>query len=273
MSIIAISQGVLSGGEILAERLAERLGYRCVSREAVLEMTAKAYGIPAEDLMLAMGKRPSFWDRVIGERTAHLTFVRTTLCDLARDGNLIYHGLVGHLLLPGISHVIRIRSITDMEVRVAAAMQPEKLTREQALAYIEEVDKERRQWIRFLFDVEWDDPHLYDIVINVSRMHLDTACETVARLTEREEFKPTPASLRAMENLTLSSQVAAALARDSRTWGAAGFAISAEEGVVTISGESHSATIEKTIPLVAGQVAGVKEVRTDIQFIPIPPVG
>ena len=118
MSIIAISRGTFSGGEALAKRVAERLGYQCLSRETNLEAAAKEYGVPAEDLVAAMEKRPPFWQRVLGERTAHLTFVRAALCEQARADNLVYHGLVGHLLLPGIAHVMRVRVIADMDYRI-----------------------------------------------------------------------------------------------------------------------------------------------------------
>ena len=40
MSIITISRGSLSGGQALAERLANRLGYRCISSEALIEAAA-----------------------------------------------------------------------------------------------------------------------------------------------------------------------------------------------------------------------------------------
>ena len=107
MSIIAISRGTFSGGEALAKRVAERLGYPCLSRETNLEAAAKTYGVPAADLVAAMEKRPPFWQRVLGERTTHLMFVRAALCEHAQADNLVFHGLVGHLLLPGISHVVR----------------------------------------------------------------------------------------------------------------------------------------------------------------------
>ncbi len=186
MSIIAISRGTFSGGEALATRVAERLGYPCLSREANLEEAAKTYGVPAMGLVVSMEKRPSFWHRVVGERTTHLTFVRASLCEHAQADNLVYHGLAGHLLLPGISHVIRVRVIADLDYRIKAARAQQELGHGEAVAYIEKVDKERRQWIRFLFDVEWDDPNLYDVVLNLSRVSLGTACETVARLTEQD---------------------------------------------------------------------------------------
>ena len=217
MSIIAISRGTFSGGEALVKRAAERLGYQCLSREANLGVAAEAYGVPPEDLVVAMEKRPSFWQRVVGERSAHLAFVRATPCEQAQADNLVYHGLAGHLLLPGIAHVMRVRIIADMDYRIKAAVQQQELGHAEALAYIEKVDRERRQWVRFLFGVEWDDPDLYDVVLNLSRMSAGTASETVARLTEHEEFMATAESRRAMQNLALASRVRAKPAIDSRT--------------------------------------------------------
>jgi Cytidylate kinase-like family len=116
MSIIAISRGTFSGGEALAKRVAEQLGYRCLSRETILEEAAKACGVPAKDLVGAMEKQPAFWQRVLGERAAHLTFVRAALCAQARADTLVFHGHVGHLLLPRISHVIRVRVFADLDL-------------------------------------------------------------------------------------------------------------------------------------------------------------
>ena len=270
MAIIAISRGTFSGGEALAKRVAERLGYQCLSRETNLEAAAKEYGVPAEALVVAMEKRPSFWQRVVGERIAHLAVVRASLCEHAQADNLVYHGLAGHLLLPGIAHVIRVRVIADLDARIKAARAQQELGHKEALAYIEKVDKERRQWVRFLFDVEWDDPHLYDLVLNLSRLSVGTACETIARLTECDEFKPTADSRRAMQNLALASRVRATLARDARTRDVE-LEVVAEEGVVTITGETHSPAVDEAVDLVARRVDGVKEVRSKVVFIPVYP--
>lgn len=270
MSIIAISRGTFSGGEALAKRVAERLGYQCLSRETNLEAAAKEYGVPAADLVAAMEKRPSFWHRMVGERTAHLAFVRATLCEHAKADNLVYHGLAGHLLLPGVAHVIRVRVIADMDYRIKAARQQQELGHAEALAYIERVDRERRQWVRFLFGVEWDDPNLYDVVLNLSRMGAGTACETVARLTECEEFAPTAESRRAMENLRLASRVRARLATDPRTREGR-FEVAADGGIVTVTGQTNAPAVDQAIETVARAVDGVVEVRSQVIFVPVYP--
>lgn len=263
MSIIAISRGTFSGGEALAQRIAGRLGYQCLSRETNLDAAATRYGVPKEEFAAAMEKRPSFFDRVLGERAAYLTFVRAALCEQAEGGQLVYHGYLGHLLLPGISHVIGVRVIADMEFRLQAASREQKLARTEALAYIERIDQERREWTRFLFGVDWENPHLYDLVLNLSRMSLETAYETVARLIEREEFKPTPTSVEAMKNLTLQSRVSAVLAMDFRTRDAV-LKVTADNGIVTITGTTRWSEVEQAVSAVVRQVVGVKELRKEI---------
>lgn len=265
MSIIAISRGTFSGGEALAKGVAERLGYRCISREVILE-AAWGYGVPAEEMIRAMEKRPPLWERLAGERTVHLVLMQAALCEHARGGNLVYHGHVGHLLLPGIAHVIRVRVIADMESRIQTAMQQQHLSREDAAAYVEKVDKERREWTRFLFDVEWDDPHLYDLILNLSRIDLETASEMVVRLAGNEEFKPTARSVKAMQDLALSSRVSAILATDVRTKGA-DLTVTADDGHVTVTGMTGSRAVMDAIPLVVRQADGVKELHNEVRSI------
>lgn len=269
MSIIAISRGTFSGGEALARRVAERLQYRCLSREANLEAAAQRYMVPADELTTTMDKRPSFWERMLGERAAYLAFVRATLCEEAQGGRLVYHGYLGQFLLAGISHVISVRVIADAGFRIQAAQRQQNCGREDAVAYIGRADKERREWTRFLFEVDWEDPHLYDVVLNLSRMSLDAACETVAQLTEREEFQPNPVSLKAMEDLTLRSRVAAALAMDFRTRGAE-LRVTADDGIVAITGRSRWPEVADAVPNVVRQVAGVKAVKCEITGISPP---
>lgn len=266
MSIIAISRGTFSGGEAVATGIAERLGYRCVSREVLFE-AAWGYGVPAEELMVAMETPPAFWERLGSKRNAQLVFMRAALCEYARGGNLVYHGYLGHRHLPGIGHVLRVRVIADKEYRIRAAMANQHLWRHEAIAYIEKVDKERRQWTRFLFDVDWDDASLYDLVLNLERMSVATACDTVVRLAARPEFTPTAASLKAMRDLALSSQVAAVLAQDPRTADAS-LEVVADDGIVTVTGTTQSPAATEAVPLVARGVEGVKEVRSAVRYLP-----
>lgn len=256
MAIISISRGTLSGGHAIAELVARQLRYPCVSREAITN-SADWYGIPM-DAPAAARESPSYWERLAVERTAYLDSFRIALFNRARRGNLVYHGHVGHLLLSGIP-MLRVRVVADMEHRVQVVMHEQGLAREEATAYIDRVDRERREWVNFLYGVEWDDPALYDVVLNLSHLSLDGACSTVVHLARLGEFKPTAKSLKAMEDLILRDQISAVLARDKSTAGTH-LEVRADGGVVTIVGTAHQAVLDH-LPALIATVDGVRNTR------------
>ena len=86
MLIITIARGSLSGGQALAERVAGRLGYRCVSSEDLIETAAK-YGVPEPRLARLFDKTPSFWERVTRARRLYLLVLQAAMYELARGGS------------------------------------------------------------------------------------------------------------------------------------------------------------------------------------------
>ena len=166
-------------------------------------------------------------------------------------------------VLAGVRHVVRVRAIANMEFRIFAAMQRLRIGREEAIAYIKKVDKERERWTRFLYGVNWHDPSLYDVILNLEHMSLRTACDVVISLVNSESFQPTPASLKALEDLALGSRVWAALNTDPRT-ASADVKATADGGVVTITGTARLEEVVEAIPAVAREVEGVKEVRCQV---------
>jgi cytidylate kinase len=211
MAIISISRGTFSGGKALAERVAGRLGYPCLGREEVLVEAGKEYGISERELTEAVNQPPPFWQQVPGRRIAYLMCLTAALLQRAQGGTLVYHGHAGHFLLSSISHVLRVRVIADMEYRIKAAMERMNLKRDEAIVYIDRVDKERIKWTRFLYGIEWGDPSQYDAVLNLERMTLDGASLAIVSMALLDDFKVTPQSQKAFEDLRVTSEVWAAL--------------------------------------------------------------
>jgi len=268
MPIITISRGTFSGGKDLAECLAQKLGYPCISREVISE-AAEHYGVSQAELAAAITKAPSILERMRRDRDRYLAYIRAALCEHARSGNFVYHGHAGHHLLAGVHHVIRVRVVADMAQRVKTAMQRLNMTSRQAEAHIRKVDDERRKWTRFLYGVEWEDPANYDVVLNLEYLEISGACATVLRLAELEQFQPSPESIRALENLSLSSFVVAALARNEHTRDG-DFRVGAEDGVVTVEGTVRLPETAASVVRVAGSVPGVKEVIDQVVVAGIP---
>jgi hypothetical protein len=63
MAIVTISRGSYSKGQEVAEKLARRLGYECISREVILE-ASREFNVSEVKLVRAIHDAPSILDRV-----------------------------------------------------------------------------------------------------------------------------------------------------------------------------------------------------------------
>lgn len=260
MQIICVSRGALSGGEELAERLAGKLGCPCVSREELIEAAIEE-GIQVGKLEMAMVKPRIFSERLAVEREHYQAFSTAYLCDRAMDGQLVYHGRTGHLLLPGIDHVFRVRVVSDREQRIRRAMDKLGVDRGKASRYVDEVDEDWRRWARSMYGVGWEDAAHYDLVVNLQHMSIENAASALTAVAQLPDFQMTPASKKAMMDLWLAAKGRVALARHERTYRAK-FKVRADDGVVTVSYLPQDAGLAELIPEVLAPFAGIGEIRT-----------
>lgn len=263
MAIITISRSTFSGGKTLAEQLAKQTGYPCFSREMIISDTANEYGISEDELIATIHKPPPFWQQVPGKRISYLKCFTAVLLSKASGKDFIYHGYAGQLLLEGISHVLRIRVIADDEYRIKAAMELMKIGKNEAIAYIEKVDKERDKVVKFFYGLDWGDPALYDLVLNLERMSVENACDVILYAAGRDDFQATDRSEKSLNDLTLSSRVWGALAKNRLTSNAA-VKVAADNGNIRISGSAGSSKVVDAIPSVVTQIEGVKEVTNEV---------
>jgi hypothetical protein len=124
---------------------------------------------------------------------------------------LVYHGLAGHLLLKGVTHVLKVRIIADLDDRITAEMEREKISEEQARSLLLEDDQERRKWTKNLYGVDPWDCSLYDLVVHIHKLRVPDAVDFICQAASREPFKTTEASQQKMDDLALACQVKAAL--------------------------------------------------------------
>jgi len=271
MPIVTISRGSMSGGKALAECLSRALGSPCIGREIVVEAAAKV-GVPEQVLAKKIEKGPGLWERLTLERRIYAVAVQAALAEHIEKGDLVYHGLAGHLLLKGLPAVLRVRLIASLEVRIRAAMEREGLTRETAEHSIREADENRARWTRFMYGVDVLDPQLYDLVINLERMSVGSACATVVQAAKQPEFVVNESVRQRLTSFVLACRVKVALATHPGSRGL-DLEVTAEHGVVTISGEvpkaimlTHASTRWETeLTQIAKTVEGVQRVELAIQ--------
>ena len=265
MPIITIYQGASGEGQELAESVAEVLGYRCIGREVLVE-ASRRYGIPEAKLNEIVEKGPHWWERLLQDLRPYRIALQAALCELAHDGKVVYHGHLGHELLPGIGHVLKVLLTAPIEFRVEQVRSRQSLTDVAARHYIEEVDKARSRRLMAMFGADWRDPKRYDLILNMAKMRREVAKRVIIEAAKLEEYEPTAVSNQAFNDLALGSRVEATLFASPDLQGS-NLEVRAKGGHIHVKGRVVEGMEDELVNLVKN-VPGVTKVTTDIYYIP-----
>src|SRR6516164_4812437 len=205
MAIITIYQGASGSGEELADTVAEALGYGCVSREVLIQASLR-YRIPEARLNEIAEKELHWWNRFLQNLEPYRLALQATLCELGESNAIVYHGHLGHELLPDVKHVLKILLIAPIDARVQQVQARQKLNAAAARRYVEEMDKARSRRLMALFGFDWRDPSRYDLVVNLGRMSMATAKQLILETVHLPDYQTTPASNRAFLDFALAAR-------------------------------------------------------------------
>ena len=279
MAVITISRGCFSHGQEIAEKVAKKLGYECVSREILVE-AAQLFNVSEKKLIRSLNDAPNILERIIHGKERYLEYIKAALLEYARKGNVVYHGHGGHLLLTEIPQVLKVRIIADKDDRINLLQKRENVTKEKAAEIIENEDKNRTYWTRYLYKMDINDPKLYDIVINIGNLTIQDACEIICVAARGNSFRITDESKQAVEDLAIASHLRAALqpvcdAEVSVKEGDVYVTVSAQKRKKTgyaspalqqHIGEAHQTDLTRQINEIALKIPGVKKVFCQVEM-------
>jgi cytidylate kinase len=271
MAIVTISHEMGAGGSIIGIAVAERLEYRCVDQD-MISAAAREYGVAEARLTQLDETNPSFFERFDAETRHYITVLQSALLDVAERDNAVIMGRAGQVLLRSIPHVLRVFVRAPFNLRVRRVMEKmaaegEPLDARGAAELVRRTDQQKIGRMRYLFDVTWSDPALYDLVLDTEKLAYDACVEAIIGLLRRPELFPTDASRQAVRDRALASRVRAALTAHSDTRKYR-LTVEAREGIIRLEG---TAALEKAAE-VARSVPGVLDVTTQaLEVPPIPP--
>jgi cytidylate kinase len=261
MAIITISRGSYSKGKEVAEKVAERLGYECVSREILLE-ASEHFNISEIKLVRALHDAPSVFERFTYGKERYLAFLESALLNHLQRDNIVYHGLAGHYFLKGVNHVMKVRILAELEDRIRLEMERENISRDEARYVLKKDDHERRQWGVRLFGVDTWDPSLYDLVVHIHKITVRDAVDIICHTAGLEHFRTTPESQKVMDDLVLGARVKAHLVDSCPS-----VKVRAIDGVVyvgTQAGPTVAEQLANDLRALTEKIPGVKEIRIDV---------
>jgi cytidylate kinase len=228
MSIITVSRGSYSRGKEIAEKLAQRLDYKCISRDSLFDNVDE---LDARDVQLVSSIEdiPSIFSRFRKGKETYIAYIRATLLQKLKSDNVVYEGFVGHVFLEEIPGILKVRINSDEEDRSRIVAERDGLSIEQATKFIRKIDTQRRKWSQYLYGIDPSDSNQYDIVLNVAHIPPDSVIDTLVRISRLEQFRLTDEARQQLDNLALAAEIQNRLLRNY-----SGVNVTADDGKVSI---------------------------------------
>jgi cytidylate kinase len=258
MPIITISRGSYCKGKEVAEKVAKKLNYTCIARDAIIE-ASKEFNIPEIKLIRAIHDAPSILDKINYSKEKYLAYLHVTMLEHFQKDNVVYHGLAGHFFIEKIPNVLKVRIIADMENRVKLEMARENISEREALRLLKNDDKERRKWCKYIYGIDKWDPSLYDLVIHIKKITVENAVDLICNTVRLEQFRATPESQKMLDDMLVAAKVKVLLI-DMKP----DIDVVAENGAISIKAKSIKFKDEEMIQKIkqiAKSVPGVKNVE------------
>lgn len=255
MPIITISRGSYFHGKSIAEKLAAKLNYSCLSRDEIID-NLDEFHLPEIKLMRGINDAFSVLDRFPHGKQRFITAIRSAILEKFLAGNVVYHGLVGHHFVREISHVLKVRIIADTERRVESEMEREKISEEKARYVLKKDDEERRKWAMFLYGIDLAGPEAYNLVIRIGHLSEDDAVNIIVSAAGLTSFQETDESKAALADAALRALVI----RKLFDFPHAGVAAKNGQLRVTLKvPEEQQSIIQGRVSQILDSISGIKE--------------
>lgn len=264
MAIITISRESYSWGNTIARRVAEKLGYKTMNREALIE-ASKIFNIPEIKLSKAIHDAPSVLERFTFGKERYISYIKTALLKHLEADNIVYHGLAGHYFIQGISHALKVRIIADFEDRVKNEMDTEGFSRDEAVQRLKKDDMERMKWGQALYGTDTHDPSLYDLVIHIKTLTVDNAVDLICDTASLPQFKATEQSRKKLEDLIIAAKVKSELVSVVPYCN-----VTSTNGDILVQYRKQLDITDKMVDeivTISENIAGVKSVRVEVKPI------
>jgi len=207
MAVITISRQYGSGGNEIAARVCETLGYRYFDK-GLMAQVASEVGLAEDEIVdfsEANYKVQSFLDRLFdlrrviaafetkkeyttGERILGveelgedrcITLVQSTIHAAYKRGNVVIVGRAGQAILQEMPGVFHVRIEAPLSTRIQRIQDQENVSLEVAQKRVNERDKASADYLKRFYDIDWSDPMLYHLVINTGKWDTEVAAHLI----------------------------------------------------------------------------------------------
>ena len=157
--------------------------------DKTLREAAVRQGVTKEHLDAMKEQVPGFFDRHMGSLPeVYLDVLQRVVYQVSSDNNGVIVGHGSQVLLRDFACALHIRIITPAEKRVRYFIEEKGLEEEQARKIVSTKDEEARDFFRYAFKMDINDPLLYDLVINTDKISIETAVSHIIQLAQSNDI-------------------------------------------------------------------------------------
>jgi len=200
MAVITISRQFGAGGITLGKMVAEKFGYTFADTE-IIKMVAEMANVSTHFVETvekeAGGKFSKFISKTVSkplvgrilkdergyiDEEIYLDYLVLIIAQMADDGDVVILGRGSQYILNDHPDAYHILLIDTFENRVKFMQDNYDLSRNRAVHVVKNEDKRRLNLYKKLGKSDYDNPDLYHLVLNRSRISLDKASELICNL-------------------------------------------------------------------------------------------
>ena len=206
MAVITISRQYGSGGDEIARRVCDMLGYQYFDK-SLMARVATEVGLSEKEIVdysETEYKRRGFFQRLFGSRvvtevsswtsdTRGIKSVQVETLDEARcinlvkdtvlaayaQGNVVIVGRGGQAILREKHGVLHVRIDAPLGARVLTVQRQQALSLDAANTLTVNRDQTAAAYLRNFYDIDWDDPLLYHLILNTGKWSVEAAAHII----------------------------------------------------------------------------------------------
>ena len=202
MSVITISRQFGAAGKTFGRQLADILGYYYVDEDIIERAVVEAYvspegrkiieSEPGDKLRKFISKLNPFGTSLMElplsdkeryiDGFKYVELLNLIIPKIAKDGNAVIVGRGGQYILHTFAETYHLLLIANEEDRINFIEENYRVSRTKAVQMIKRMDKRRANLFSYFRRKDYDDPAIYNLVLNMSLVSIEKAQDLVYKL-------------------------------------------------------------------------------------------
>lgn len=184
---LAFSREAGTSGGLIADLVGKKLGWEVMGK-SLLDEVAERYQLPRRVLEWVDEKPSNWFQDVFGAwldpnaipQERYIRHLRRVVLRAAYGTKVVFIGRGAQFFLPR-HRGIAVRVIAPEPYRVRRIAEERGISEKEARQRMRQTDLDRAEFVRRYFRRDIDDPHLYDLVVNVEHLSHDRIADEIAR--------------------------------------------------------------------------------------------